>query len=79
MSGEVERIEAIEDPFVLLRIATERLGEAQREATELARLRRRVIQELHAQGMSYAEIAAKAGLSRGRIHQIRHTDPAPEG
>src|SRR5690606_21976439 len=36
-------------------------------------------QDLHAQGMSYAQIAEKAGLSRGRIHQIRHTGPAPEG
>jgi hypothetical protein len=47
--------------------------------TELARLRRRLIQDLHAQGMSYAQIAQAAGLSRGRIHQIRHTGPAPEG
>jgi hypothetical protein len=38
-----------------------------------------VVQDLHAQGLSYAQIAAKAGLSRGRIHQIRHTGPAPEG
>jgi hypothetical protein len=29
--------------------------------------------------MSYAQIAEAAGLSRGRIHQIRHTGPAPEG
>ena len=47
--------------------------------TELARLRRRVIQDLHAQGLSYAQIGEAAGLSRGRIHQIRHTGPAPEG
>jgi hypothetical protein len=55
------------------------LADAQQEVTELARLRRRVVQDLHAQGLSYAQIAAKAGLSRGRIHQIRHTGPAPEG
>lgn len=79
MSGEVERIAATEDPFVLLRLATERLASAQQEVTELARLRRRVIQELHNQGLSYAQIAKQAGLSRGRIHQIRHTGPAPEG
>ncbi len=29
--------------------------------------------------MSYAQIAKEAGLTRGRIHQIRHTGPAPEG
>jgi hypothetical protein len=79
MPGELDRIAQIEDPYELLRAATTRLAEAQQEVTELARLRRRLIQELHAQGMSYAQIAAAAGLSRGRIHQIRHTGPAPEG
>jgi hypothetical protein len=78
-TSEVERIAAIGDPFQLLREATERLAGAQSEVTELARLRRRVIQNLHGKGMSYAQIAAEAGLSRGRIHQIRHTGPAPEG
>ncbi|MFC6577765.1 sigma factor-like helix-turn-helix DNA-binding protein [Planomonospora parontospora] len=78
-SSDLDRIAAIDDPYLLLRAATERLNAAQQEVTELARLRRRVIQELHAQGMSYAQIAEKAGLSRGRIHQIKHTGPAPEG
>ncbi len=77
--GEYERIASIADPFELLRAATERLAGAQQEVTELARLRRRLIQDLHARGMSYAQIAEAAGLSRGRIHQIRHTGPAPEG
>ncbi|MEU1394152.1 sigma-70 family RNA polymerase sigma factor [Nonomuraea sp. NPDC005730] len=77
--SDVDRIAAIEDPFQLLRVATERLNAAQQEVTELARLRRRVIQDLHAQGLSYAQIAKEAGLTRGRIHQIRHTGPAPEG
>ncbi|MGW2486980.1 sigma-70 family RNA polymerase sigma factor [Streptomyces sp. NPDC001606] len=79
MSDELQRIAAIEDPYRLLREVTTRLADAQQEVTELARLRRRVVQDLHAQGLSYAQIAAKAGLSRGRIHQIRHTGPAPEG
>jgi hypothetical protein len=52
---------------------------AQEEVTELARLRRRVIQELHDAGLSYAQIADKVGLTRGRIHQIRSSAPAPEG
>lgn len=69
----------IDDPFELLRVTTSRLGAAQEEVTELARLRRRLIQDLHTQGLSYAQIAEAAGLSRGRIHQIRHTGPAPEG
>lgn len=77
--SDLERIAAIDDPYLLIRQATERLSAAQQEVTELARLRRRVIQELHAQGISYAQIAEQAGLSRGRIHQIKHTGPAPEG
>ncbi|BBC35434.1 uncharacterized protein SGFS_067280 [Streptomyces graminofaciens] len=79
MSDELQRIMAIDDPYRLLREVTTRLADAQQEVTELARLRRRVVQDLHAQGLSYAQIAEKAGLSRGRIHQIRHTGPAPEG
>ena len=78
VNGELERIGRIKDPFQLLRAATERLAEAQHEVAELARMRRRLIQDLHAQGMSYAQIAEAAGLSRGRIHQIRHTGPSPE-
>lgn len=79
MTGEVDRIAAISDPFELLRQATARMSAAQEEVTELARLRRRVIQELHEAGMSYAHIAQEVGLTRGRIHQIRHGGPAPEG
>ncbi|GAA3809321.1 sigma factor-like helix-turn-helix DNA-binding protein [Streptomyces phyllanthi] len=79
MSDELQRIMAIDDPYLLLREVTTRLADAQQEVTELARLRRRVVQDLHARGLSYAQIAEKAGLSRGRIHQIRHTGPAPEG
>ncbi len=77
--NEVERVAAMRDRFELLRAATARMSAAQEEVTELALLRRRVIQELHDMGMSYAEIAQQVGLTRGRIHQIRHAGPAPEG
>jgi hypothetical protein len=79
MTNEVERIAAMRDRFELLREATARMAAAQEEVTELAWLRRRVIQELHDMGMSYAEIAQQVGLTRGRIHQIRHAGPPPEG
>lgn len=79
VAGETQRIAAIRDPFALLRAATVRLAEAQQEVTELSRLRQRVISELHDQGMSYAQIAAEAGLTRGRIHQLKQSAPAPEG
>ncbi|MGH3570166.1 MAG: helix-turn-helix domain-containing protein [Pseudonocardia sp.] len=79
MAGEVERIAQIDDPFELIRATTERLGAAQQEVTDLARLRRRKIQDLHDEGLSYAQIAEAAGLSRARIHQVRHSGPPPEG
>ncbi|TDE12700.1 sigma-70 family RNA polymerase sigma factor [Jiangella asiatica] len=78
MTDQVERIAAIDDRFELLREASERINVAQREVTELARLRRRVIQELRDQGLSYADIAAAAGVTRGRIFQLRQVGPAPE-
>jgi Sigma-70, region 4 len=79
LPAEIERLAALEDPYELLQAVTKRMAEAQREVTELARLRRRVIEQLHGQGRSYAQIAEAAGLSRGRIHQLRHRGPAPEG
>lgn len=79
VSVDLARFAEIDDPFELLRVVTGRLAEAQREVIELARLRRGVVQDLHAKGMSYAQIAEAAGLSRGRIHQIRQSGPAPEG
>ena len=75
----VKRISGLRDPFEQLRQATAGISAAQEEVTELARLRRRIIQELKDQGMSFAEIADQAGLTRGRIHQIRHQGPRPEG
>lgn len=75
----MERIAAIPDRSERLRAATEGLATTQRTMNGLARLRRALIQELHEQGWSYAKIAEAAGLSRGRIHQVRHQGPAPEG
>jgi DNA-directed RNA polymerase specialized sigma24 family protein len=77
-TDESDRIAAMKDPFAQLRAATDRMAQAQREVAELARLRQRVIRDLHGQGMSYAQIAEAAGLTRGRIHQLRHSGPAPE-
>ncbi len=79
LPAEIERLAALEDPYALLEAVTRRMARAQREVTELARLRRRVIEQLHAEGRSYSQIAEAAGLSRGRIHQLRHRGPAAEG
>lgn len=79
MSDAVKRILNLGDPFEQLRQATAGINAAQEAVTELARLRRKIIQELRDRGMSFAEIAEQAGLTRGRIHQIRHQGPHPEG
>lgn len=75
----VGRIVAIPDPIEQLRAATAQMAVSQREVTELSRLRKRVIELLRGKGMSYAEIGDAAGLTRGRIHQIRSGGPAAEG
>src|SRR6266545_2339710 len=77
--SDVDRIVSIPDRIERLRAATEGVSTAQRTMTELARIRRTLVQELHSEGWSYAEIAEAAGLSRGRVHQVRHQGPAPEG
>src|SRR5262252_2121994 len=75
----VRRIRAIKEPIEQLRAATIQLMTSQLEVNELARLRRQIIQDLHDAGMSYAQIGEAAGLTRGRIHQIKQAGPPPEG
>src|SRR6476646_6484892 len=75
----VGRIVAIPDPIEQLRAATAQMAVSQREVTELSRLRKQVIEQLRGKGMTYAEIGEAAGLTRGRIHQIRSGGPAAEG
>ncbi len=79
MADEVARVAAIDDRAERLREATRGVSEAQRTMTELSRLRRALVQELHDEGWTFAEIADAAGLSRGRVHQVRHQGPRPEG
>jgi hypothetical protein len=67
------------DPVRRGRRATELLTRCQQRAAELARLRRAAIQDAHRDlGMSYTQIAAAMGITKGRISQIRATAPAPE-
>ena len=59
--------------------ATELISIYQQRATELARLRRETIEELHqVKGMSYTDIAAELGITKGRVTQIRTGAPARE-
>ncbi|SFW50459.1 hypothetical protein [Amycolatopsis australiensis] len=61
------------------RRATALLTAYQQRATELARVRRSAIEEAHRiDGLSYTEIAAAVGISKGRITQIRGSAPGPE-
>jgi hypothetical protein len=67
------------DPLRRGRRATELLTSYQQRAAELARLRRAAIEDAHRElGMSYTQIAAAMGITKGRISQIRATAPAPE-
>lgn len=67
------------DPVHRGRRATELLTLYQQRATELARLRRAAVEEAHRdRDMSYTEIAAAFGITKGRVTQIRSTAPAAE-
>lgn len=67
------------DPIKRGRRATELLTQYQQRTTELARLRRAAVEQAHQEsGLSYTEIAAAFGLTKGRITQIRNTAPTRE-
>jgi len=67
------------DPVRRGRRATELLAVYQQRAAELARLRKAAVEDAHRDlGMSYTQIAAAMGLTKGRVSQIRGTAPPPE-
>src|SRR4051812_27787679 len=74
------RVAAIDDPIE--RVA--QVSELARQLggtlpSSLAELRRVAMVEARAMGHSTAEIAARAGVSRQRIHQLTTTKAAPAG
>lgn len=76
---DFESVRRDPDPIRRGQRATELLTLYQQRATELARLRKAAIEEAHRdRGMSYTEIAAALGITKGRITQIRGSAPAPE-
>ncbi len=79
MIDSVRELRELPDRFEAVRRATKKMAEARQEATELGRLRKLLIAELHDEGHSYGDIAKAVGLSRGRIHQIKQDGPAAEG
>ena len=60
--------------FAQLRDVTDRITATQQTINDLSATRRRIINQLRAQGYSLADIADKAGITRGRIHQISNAD-----
>jgi hypothetical protein len=78
-SDEFDSVRREPDPLRRGRRATELLTIYQQRATELARLRRAAIEQArHESGMSYTEIAAALGLTKGRVTQIKGTAPVAE-
>ncbi|MGF1653998.1 MAG: hypothetical protein ACFCUP_11870 [Actinomycetales bacterium] len=63
------------DPAERARQATRLLAQYQQRSAELARLRREAVDELQRQGLSYAEVAARIGLSKARVGQIKLQAP----
>lgn len=77
-ADEFEKVRNDPDPIRRGQRATDLITTYQQRATELARLRKEAIEEAHRNGLSYTEIAAKLGVTKGRISQIRSTAPKPQ-
>jgi len=78
-SDEFEAVRRDPDPLRRGRRATELLTLYQQRSTELARLRKAAIEEARRdQDLTYTEIAAALGITKGRITQIRGSAPSAE-
>ncbi|MGW5791000.1 sigma factor-like helix-turn-helix DNA-binding protein [Saccharopolyspora sp. NPDC003752] len=72
MKDEFEAVRQEPDPIRRGQRATELITTYQQRATELARLRKAAIEEAYRErDMSYTEIAAALGITKGRITQIK--------
>jgi hypothetical protein len=78
MLEDLKRLIQVEDPVKRGQQATALLTECQAAITELARIRREVIDELRKGGMTQAEVAKALGLTRARVSQISKLGPPPE-
>lgn len=80
--AEVDDFDAVRadpDPLRRAQRAAALATRYQQRATELARVRKAAIEEAHRdKNLSYTEIAAALGISKGRITQIRGTAPGRE-
>ncbi|WP_199441711.1 helix-turn-helix domain-containing protein [Umezawaea beigongshangensis] len=76
---EFESVRSDPDPIKRGQRASELITIYQQRSVELARLRKAAIEEARrSSNMSYTEIAAALGITKGRVTQIRSTAPRPE-
>ncbi|GGQ70240.1 hypothetical protein [Couchioplanes azureus] len=82
MSQHVDAFDQVRrepDPLRQAKLAGELIAQYQQRSVELARLRKEAINRAaNERGLSYSNIAAELGLTRGRITQIRQTAPPAE-
>ncbi|MGA3526804.1 hypothetical protein [Melissospora conviva] len=78
-TDQFERVRREADPLRQAKMAGELIAIYQQRSVELARLRKEAINRAAVEGnLSYSAIAAKLGLTRGRITQIRQSAPPAE-
>ena len=70
-ADEFDHVRQDTDPIRRTKRSTTLIETYRERMAELARLRKEAIEQAHEAGMSYTEIAAALGLSKGRITQIR--------
>ncbi|WP_432156508.1 sigma factor-like helix-turn-helix DNA-binding protein [Streptomyces sp. bgisy153] len=78
MHDDMERVSGIKDPVDRAKGAIDLMARYQSRVNELSRIRREAIEEAQASGMTQAEIAARLGVSRGRVGQLASAGPPPE-
>lgn len=78
-ADEFEQVRRERDPLRQAQRATDLLATYQQRGVELARLRRDAVERAADElGLSYSAVAARIGLSKGRITQIRQSAPPAE-
>lgn len=74
-ADEFDRVRQDPDPVRRAKRSTALIETYRDRMAELSRLRKEAIEQAHDAGMSYTEIAASLGISKGRITQIRSQPP----
>ncbi|MEU2955434.1 sigma-70 region 4 domain-containing protein, partial [Streptomyces xanthochromogenes] len=78
MQDDMKQVAGIKDPVDRAKAAIDLMASLQSRVNELSRIRREAIEEAQAAGMTQAEIAARLGVSRGRVGQLASAGPPPE-